>query len=76
MVYKRCDEVLGVRYWRVDYLHVVPRFEVFRVVAHDKHTGKVCLQISQGWNDNDSAKLLSVERPRLPSISLRQRRSK
>jgi hypothetical protein len=38
-VYKRCDEVLGVRYWRVDYAYMIPRFEVFRVIAHDPRTG-------------------------------------
>lgn len=40
MVYKRCDEVLGVRYWRVDYPKLVPRFDVFRVFAHDVRTGQ------------------------------------
>lgn len=38
-VYKKCNEVLGVRYWRVDYPQLIPRFDVFRVCAHDPNNG-------------------------------------
>lgn len=38
-VIKKLDTINGVRFWRQNYPHRVPTFEVFRVVGHDLDKG-------------------------------------
>ena len=41
---KRRTEIMGATFWRQDYEHRIPRFEVFKCVAHDLTTGTFWFQ--------------------------------
>lgn len=39
MVIKQLNEILGITFWRQDYIQRVPRYEVFKVIGHCKDRG-------------------------------------